>query len=127
MSLEQVFEKAGTDQVSLVKEGNIFFLVLNRPFNLIDFDFIKKVNKCLDEVENSKDEDAVMVTIGSGSKVFCSGFNLKILGKGDVHSVALGLMLNPLMARILTLNVPTLCVFNGYSVAAGVFMGMCHD
>ena len=68
-----------------------------------------------------------MVTIGSGAKVFCSGFNLKILGKGDVDAIALGLMLNPLMARILTLNVPTLCVFNGHAVAGGLFFGMCHD
>ena len=127
MSLEEVFKKAGTDQVSLVKDGKIFFLVLNRPFNLIDFDFINKVNQCLDEIENSKDEDAIMVTIGSGAKVFCSGFNLKILGKGDMHSTVLGLMLNPLMARILTLNVPTLCVLNGHAVAGGLFLSMCHD
>ena len=85
LSLQQVFEKAGTKQIALVKDGNVFYLVLNRPFNMIDFKFIDLINECLDEVENSKDSDAVMVTIGSGAKVFCSGFNLKEWAKSDAH------------------------------------------
>ncbi len=32
-----------------------------------------------------------------------------------------------LLDRILVLPIPTLCVFNGHSVAGGLIFGLCHD
>ena len=32
-----------------------------------------------------------------------------------------------LYGRIINLNVPTLCVFNGHAVAGGLFIGLSHD
>ena len=34
---------------------------------------------------------------------------------------------NQMFDKILTMNVPTLAVFNGHSIAGGVFLGLCHD
>jgi enoyl-CoA hydratase/carnithine racemase len=31
------------------------------------------------------------------------------------------------MAKLLILNVPTMCVWQGHSIAGGVFLGLCHD
>ena len=36
-------------------------------------------------------------------------------------------LLHSLLARILTINVPSLCVFNGHAIAGGLMIGMAHD
>ena len=51
-------------------------MVLNTKMNMIDMNFIAKMNQVLDEVEASEGP-AVLVTVASGPKVFSSGFNLK--------------------------------------------------
>ncbi len=50
LTLEEVFEKAQGD-VSIVKDGPVYYLVLNREDNSFNFDFINDVNKCLDFVQ----------------------------------------------------------------------------
>ena len=68
--------QAGDTKIALIKDGPIFYMVLNTPFNMIDFNFIERCNQVMDEIEASQGE-AVLVTIGSG-KCFCSGFDLKM-------------------------------------------------
>ena len=63
MNLDQVYEKAKGKDVALVKEGPVFFLVLNRPDNNLDFEFMEAVDACLNEVEQSTGA-ACLVTIG---------------------------------------------------------------
>ena len=31
------------------------------------------------------------------------------------------------MGKLLILNVPTLCIWQGHAIAGGVFLGLCHD
>ena len=83
--------------------------------------------KVLDQVEKSSDKDAILVTIGSGKKVFSSGMDLKVWAKSSAHKVLAVTMLQQMCAKILTLNVPTLCVYNGHAIAGGALMGLAHD
>jgi len=76
MDLKTVFEKAGTKEVAMVRDGNIFYLVLNRENNLFSTDIINKINTALDELDKHEGE-AVLVTIGRGDKFFSTGFDLK--------------------------------------------------
>ena len=76
LTTEQVFTKAGKEQIALVRDGLIFYMVLNTKLNMIDMNFINRMNQVLDEIESS-DGPGVLVTIASGPTVFCSGFNLK--------------------------------------------------
>lgn len=62
-------------------------MVLNRPMNMVDFKMMDQVEKILDEVENSKDKNAILVTVNSGPKVFSSGFNLKMWAISDTHRI----------------------------------------
>ena len=32
-----------------------------------------------------------------------------------------------IFARLLTINVPSLCIWQGHAIAGGVFIGLCHD
>jgi enoyl-CoA hydratase/carnithine racemase len=66
-----------------VKDGVIFYLVLNRPKNVFDFETIGLINAALDEVEKSTGA-ACLVTIGSGDKIFSTGFNLKMWATGVI-------------------------------------------
>ena len=52
-------------------------MVLNRPMNMIDFEFMEKVNDVINQVSETKGP-GVFVTVSSGPKVFSSGFNLKL-------------------------------------------------
>lgn len=96
--------------VGLVKEGPVYFLVLNDPKtdNTFDDDKIDRISLFLDEVNNSTGP-ACLVTIAVG-KCFSTGFNLKYWGADPMnafHSVA---NMQRLYAKLLTVNVPTMCV-----------------
>ena len=101
-------------------------MVLNTKLNMIDMDFIAKMNQVLDEVEASEGP-AVLVTVASGPTVFCSGFNLKFWAANPWNMQFSLTGMQHLFARLLTVNVPSLCVWQGHAVAGGVFIGLCHD
>ena len=77
MNISQVIAKA-TKEVDLVKDGNIYYLLLNQGD--VDFTFTDKIiiqiNAILDEVEKSTGP-AVLVTVSAAKKRFSTGFNLK--------------------------------------------------
>ncbi len=75
LRIKEVFEKAGSENLALVKDGNIFYLVLNTKLNLLEPQMLIKYADLLREIEEYQGE-AVLVTIGSGPKVFSAGFDL---------------------------------------------------
>ena len=84
--LQDIFNQAGKEPVALVKQGHVFYLVLNSKMNMINLEFCKRINQKLDEVEASEGP-AVMVTIASGPKVFSSGFDLKFWAKNPANPI----------------------------------------
>ena len=99
---------------------------MNTKYNMIDPHLINKLNEYLDIIEASTGP-AIVVTIGSGVKVFCSGFNLMETVRLKHNRVLMPMNMLDVMSRFLTLNVPTLCVVNGHAVAGGLYLAMCHD
>ena len=78
LTLKEVFAKVEAQEdprYGLIKDGHIFYLVLNDGDNTVDFDTIRIFNKFLDEIEASEGP-AVLVTIGTGTKRFSIGFNI---------------------------------------------------
>ena len=72
--MDHIYEQAKGKDIALVKEGSVFFLVLNKPDNNFDFDSMKAISshicvveraihECLDQVEASTGA-ACLVTIG---------------------------------------------------------------
>ena len=51
MDLIAIREEAGTQKLALVRDANVFYIVLNTKLNLIDYEFIKTFNKYLDKIE----------------------------------------------------------------------------
>ena len=80
MNIQEVFEKChGKGKVVLVRddEAGVYYIVMNTSYNMIDPDFVSQFNRALDEIEQNTKGPGIVVTIGSGPKVFSSGFNLK--------------------------------------------------
>lgn len=109
-----------------MRDGNIFFLVLNRPDNTINSQVIKSLNEKLDIVSNSEGP-VVLVTMGTGSKVFSTGFDLTHWKADVTNSFETSATMLTVFKKLITLNVPTLCLMNGHSYAGGLFLGLCHD
>lgn len=67
-----------TKEVELIKDGDIFYLVLNQGDTDFTFDEsnVLKIGECLKEVELSTGP-AVLVTLSAAKKRFSTGFNLE--------------------------------------------------
>ena len=126
LTIPEVYAKAGTEQIALVQDENIYYIVMNTKYNMIDPAMIAKFNEFLDIIEASKGP-AICVTIGAGTKAFSSGFNLMEIARLKHNKVLVPMNFLDVLSRYLTLNVPTLCVVNGHAVAGGLYLAMCHD
>ena len=112
----------------LIEDKQIFYLVLNTKHNQIDQEFIDSILKLLDEVEvKAKGKEAVLVTIGTGTTTFCSGFDLKYWALNPMNMLLTIIGMQKVFARLISLGIPSLAVLNGHTIAAGVFLALCHD
>ena len=100
--------------------------MLNRPDNTIDPSFINSLNEMLDFVANSEGP-VVLVTMGTGPKVFSTGFDMTHLKADVMKCLETSANMQTVLKKLLTLNVPTLCLMNGHSYAGGLFLALCHD
>jgi len=65
--------------------------------------------------------------MGTGSKVFSSGLNLKMQLKDNTFIMRVASVFNNLLLRLTIIGLPTLAVVNGHNVAGGVFLSFAHD
>eukprot|EP00347_Sterkiella_histriomuscorum_P017419 403349446 len=126
LTLNEVFAQAGQEEVALIKDEQIFYLVLNREDNVFNYEFMTKIHQCLDEIEKSQGP-ACLVTIGTGKKLFSTGFDLELWKKSLNDQYQSILRMQEVLSRFLTLEIPTMCVFNGSAIAGGLLLGLTHD
>jgi Delta3-Delta2-enoyl-CoA isomerase len=113
--------------MSLVRDREIFYLVLTKQDNTFDTEFIKQINECIDEVEATTGA-AVLIVIGTGDKIFSTGFNLPRWQKeGVIYQWQTIMQMHKVFDRILTMSIPTLCVQNGLTIAGGLLMSLMCD
>lgn len=112
--------------MGLIKDGQIFYFVMNHGDNTFTNDIIDKVNKYIDEIEASKGS-AVLVTIGTGSRVFSTGFDLKFWSESIINPLTSIPKMQTLLNRILTLSIPSMAIMNGHAYAGGLILALTHD
>jgi len=83
LTLDQVFSMAGTQSVSLVRDGEIYYMVFNSKLNIITVEMMQQMSDVIDLVESSEGP-GVLVTLSS-SKIFCAGFDLKHWGSNPFN------------------------------------------
>lgn len=101
-----------TDPVSVLDLGN--------DENRFSPDWLQRVHSFVDDV------DGPLVTTGSG-KFYSNGLDLDWLMANGDQAAKYVAEVQELLARILTLPVPTVAAVNGHAFGAGAMFAMAHD
>ncbi|MCU0265071.1 MAG: enoyl-CoA hydratase-related protein [Actinomycetia bacterium] len=113
-----------TTAVTLTRRGPVTLLDLGGDENRWSPDWLQAVGAALDEAVSG--EPTALVTTATG-KFFSNGLDLEWLSAnpgrwewyvGHVHA---------LLARVLTLPLPTVAAVNGHAFGAGAMLVMAHD
>jgi len=67
-----------------------------------------------------------MVTVSTNAKLFSAGYDKKEIMNPEI-SAHMSYGMHKLFGRILTMNLPTVCVTQGHVIGAPVFLALCHD
>ncbi|MFC4530075.1 enoyl-CoA hydratase-related protein [Sphaerisporangium dianthi] len=109
----------------LRQDDGVFVLDLGDEENRLSPDWLKNVHSLLDSVVDHPGP-AALVTAGRG-KFFSNGLDLDWLaGHGD-QLVPYVADVQALLARVLTLPVPTIAAVNGHAFGAGAMLALAHD
>ena len=106
-------------------DGPIWTLDLGADENRFSLEWLELVDSALEELEASA-EPAVLVTSGTG-KFYSNGLDLDWLVQNFDQHAAYVAKVQTLLARVLTLPVPTVAAINGHAFGAGAMLALAHD
>ena len=112
-------------KATLVKEGEISIITLNDgKANVFSPEMIKDVNSCLDNVPT----DSGCLIIRGSKGMFSAGFDLKVIGSGDVDAIkSMSKSGFEMLSRILDFPRPVIGACTGHGIALGTFLLCCCD
>lgn len=100
-------------------------ITLDRPeaLNALNAEMIRSIGILVDEVNCS--DAHVLIVVGSGSKAFCAGADVKgILGKGASQQKEFALAGQQTFARLDDLRIPSIAVISGFAFGGGLELAM---
>lgn len=107
----------------LTRHDDVYVLNIGDTENRFSLDWLQQINTHLDSVVA---DPAPLVTTGVG-KFYSNGLDLDwLLENRDRWDEYVG-QVHALLARVLTLPVPTLAAVNGHAFGAGAMFSMAHD
>jgi enoyl-CoA hydratase/carnithine racemase len=110
---------------SLSQEGAAYLLDLGSDENRLTPTWVATVNRHLDAIVGSA-EPAVLVTYGTG-RFYSNGFDVAWLAENGDRIAECTFGVQSLLARVLTLPVPTIAAINGHAFGAGAMLALAHD
>ena len=111
-------------QEILVHRDGIAFLALGTDENRFTEAWLTAVEAALEEVVSS--DSSVLVTSGAG-KFFSNGLDLEWVQQHLDQFNDYAARVQVLLARLLTLPVPTVALVNGHAFGAGAMLALAHD
>ncbi|ORA10435.1 enoyl-CoA hydratase-related protein [Mycobacterium asiaticum] len=110
--------------ISVTYDEKIAVLDLGDDENRFSPDFLEAINARLDEIEASDAHGLVTTATG---KFYTNGLDLDWLGAhGDQAQSYVG-RVHKLLARVLTLPIPTAAAVVGHAFGAGAMLALAHD
>jgi enoyl-CoA hydratase/carnithine racemase len=107
----------------LTQQDGVYVLHLGDDENRFTLDWLQQMHAHLDEVVKAP---APLVSTASG-KFYSNGLDLEwLLRNGDRMGEYVG-RVQELLARVLTLPVPTIAAISGHAFGAGAMLGIAHD
>ena len=112
-------------KATLTKDGEISIITLNDgKANVFSPAMIKDVNNCLDDVPT----DSGCLIIRGSKGMFSAGFDLKVIGSGDVDAIkSMSKSGFEMLSRILDFPRPVIGACTGHGIALGTFLLCCCD
>jgi enoyl-CoA hydratase/carnithine racemase len=108
----------------LSQSEDVFTLNLGDDENRFTSDWLDAVEMALDTVASSA--SAVLITTGGG-KFYSNGLDVTEITDTAERREAYVVRVHSLLARILTLPVPTIAALNGHTFGAGAMFALAHD
>jgi enoyl-CoA hydratase/carnithine racemase len=109
----------------LSRDGAVYVLDLGEDENRFDADSVASIMAALDEVATA-DGPRSLVT-SAGGKFFSNGLDLEWLGAHQEEWLPFVGAVQEMLARLLTLPVPTAAAVQGHAFAAGAMLTLSHD
>mmetsp|Transcript_22857 Transcript_22857/g.16168 ORF Transcript_22857/g.16168 Transcript_22857/m.16168 type:complete len:131 (-) Transcript_22857:454-846(-) len=119
-TFDQIKKEAGSKDVALIRDKNIYWIVFNRKDTQWDFKTLLPMVEILDILEKCED-NAYVVTISTSPKVFHSGFNTKFWAESVFNVFKTEFLFYKIVERFLKLPMPTLCCITGHCFGGGLF------
>ena len=108
---------------TLTSRDGVHILTLGDDENRFSPDWLTVAEEALDQVVAAP---APLITIGDG-KFFSNGLDLEWVGANPDEFMTYAARVEALLARVLTLPVPTVAAVNGHAFGAGAMVAMAHD
>jgi len=108
---------------TLETTDGVHVLHLGDDENRFSLGWLSDVEAALDEVAA---KPAPLVTVGDG-KQYSSGLDLDWVGQHLDEFTSYAARVERVLARLLTLGVPTVAAINGHAFAAGAMLALAHD
>jgi Delta3-Delta2-enoyl-CoA isomerase len=109
----------------LERDGDIFVVQLGNTENRFHPDWVADMSVLLDEVEHA-DGPRALVTTATG-KFFSNGLDLEWLSQHGGDLLTYVASVEHLLARVLSLPLPTIAAVQGHAFAAGGMLALAHD
>ena len=117
------------ETIALTIADQIATITLNRPerLNACSLDMADEISDALDRLEDAR----VLVLTGAG-RAFCSGADLAARGDrpvtgGQGSYIALTQKYNPMIVKLMRLDMPVICAVNGPAAGVGCSIGLAGD
>ena len=124
----------GTDQLLVEKENGVATIILNRPEarNALSTQLTPALRRMIAQMGEDREVGALLIT-GAGS-AFCSGGDIKGMGKGEPQSQStkdrvedLRLHQKTLTGALVALRKPTIAALPGAAAGAGLAIALACD
>ena len=117
--------------IELERQNDVFVLTMNEGENRWNTTFTRALAEAFDELE-AAEGPAALVTASANEKFFSNGLDLEwIMGNDPDHPggdrSVFGDEFMELMARVMTLGMPTIAAVAGHGFGAGFMFALSHD